>query len=60
MPAARAKIANQIKPTLNESSLWKFLIRVYVVGPFSEKARSASMRLARIASEPHGPVQNIP
>jgi len=59
VPAAHAKIASQIDPSLNESSLWKFLIRVYVLGPFSEKARSSSMRLARMASEPHVPVQNI-
>jgi beta-carotene hydroxylase len=58
-PAAHAKIASQIDPSLNESSLWKFLIRVYVLGPFSEKARSASMRLARMASEPRVPAQNI-
>ncbi len=58
-PAAHAKIADQVDPCLTESSFWKFLIRVYILGPFSEKARSSSMRLARMAREGDVPVQNI-
>ena len=48
-PAAHAKIADQIDPRLNEQSFWGFMIRVYVLGPFSQKARSSSMRLERLA-----------
>ena len=48
-PAAHAKIADQIDPRLNEQSFWGFMIRVYVLGPFSQKARSSSMRLERMA-----------
>ena len=47
--AAHAKVADQIDPRLNEQSLWWFLIRVYVLGLFSHKARSSSMRLERMA-----------
>jgi len=47
-PEAHAKIADQIDPRLNEQSFWWFLIRVYVLGLFSAKARSSSMRLERI------------
>ena len=48
-PAAHAKIADQIDPRLNEQSFWGFMIRVYLLGPFSKKARSSSMRLERMA-----------
>jgi len=47
--AAHAKIADKIDPRLNEPSFWWFMIRVYVLGPFSQKARSSSMRLERMA-----------
>ena len=50
-PAAHAKIADQIDPRLNERSFWWFIIRVYLLGPFSRKARSSSMRLERIAAQ---------
>jgi len=49
-PAAHAKIADQIDPRLNERSFWWFMIRVYVLAPFSQRARSSSMRLERMAS----------
>jgi beta-carotene hydroxylase len=49
VPAAHAKIADKIDPRLNEQSFWRFMIRVYVLGLFSEKARSSSMRLERMA-----------
>ena len=49
LPAAHAKIADQIDPRLNERSFWRFMIRVYVLGLFSRKARSSSMRLERMA-----------
>jgi len=48
-PAAHAKIADKIDPRLNEQSFWWFMIRVYILGLFSEKARSSSMRLERMA-----------
>ena len=47
-PAAHAKIADTIDPRLNERSFWGFLIRVYVLGLFSKRARSSSMRLERM------------
>ena len=49
VPAAHAKIADKIDPRLNEQSFWWFMIRVYILGLFSEKARSSSMRLERMA-----------
>jgi fatty acid desaturase len=49
VPAAHAEIAAKIDPRLNEQSFWWFMVRVYVLGLFNEKARSASMRLERIA-----------
>jgi fatty acid desaturase len=48
-PAAHAKIADQIDPRLNEQSFWGFMARVYLLGLFSKKARSPSMRLERMA-----------
>ena len=49
VPAAHAKIADKNEPRLNEQSFWWFMIRVYILGLFSEKARSSSMRLERMA-----------
>jgi len=48
-PAAHAKIADKLDPRLNEQSFWWFLIRVYMLGIFSQKARGSSMRLERMA-----------
>ena len=48
-PEEHAKIADKIDPRLNEQSFWWFLIRVYLLGIFSEKARGPSMRLERMA-----------
>lgn len=50
-PAAHAEIADKIDPRLNEQSLWWLLIRVYVLGLFSKKARGSSMRLERMRNE---------
>ena len=50
-PAAHAKIADKIDPRLNEQSLWWLLIRVYILGIFSKKARGSSMRLERMGRE---------
>ncbi len=47
-PEAHAKLADKIDPRLNEQSFWWFLIRVYLLGIFSEKARGSSMRLERM------------
>jgi fatty acid desaturase len=48
-PEAHRKIADQIDPRLNERSFWWFMIRVYLLAPFSQKARNSSMRLERMA-----------
>ncbi|MGB5503574.1 MAG: fatty acid desaturase, partial [Polyangiales bacterium] len=51
-PTAHATIADQIDPRLNEGSFWWLLVRVYILGIFSDKARGRSMRLDRIAAAP--------
>ncbi len=48
-PAAHALIADDIDPRLNEQSFWWLLIRVYILGMFSNVARGSSMRLERLA-----------
>jgi len=47
-PAAHAKIAHHINPALIEKSFWGYLIRTYILGAFSDKYKSRSMRLARL------------
>ncbi|MGB5374187.1 MAG: fatty acid desaturase [Polyangiales bacterium] len=49
-PTAHAKIADQIDPRLNEGSFWWMLVRIYILGMFSDKARGRSMRLDRNAA----------
>jgi hypothetical protein len=39
-PAAHAKIAAEIDPSLNQSSIFGFCIRQYLFGLFSEKYRT--------------------
>jgi beta-carotene hydroxylase len=48
-PEAHAKIAHLIEPHLSEKSFWGYLFRTYVLGAFSEKYKSQSMRLDRQA-----------
>ena len=48
-PAAHAKIAHHINPELIETSFWGYLIKTYVLSAFSDKYKSHSMRLDRIA-----------
>ena len=47
-PAAHAKIAGTLDPRLNEQSFVWLLVRVFVIGMFSAKARGSSLRLERI------------
>lgn len=48
-PAAHAKIAHKIHPSLNEKSILWLVFRVYFLGIFFKRFRTKSMRLARIA-----------
>ncbi len=48
-PAAHAKVADKIHPSLNEKSILWLIFRVYFLGIFFKKFRTDSMRLARIA-----------
>jgi fatty acid desaturase len=47
-PDAHAKIASTLDPRLNEQSFVWLLVRVFVIGMFSAKARGSSLRLERI------------
>jgi len=47
LPEEHARIADQIDPRLNEKSFWGMMLRVYVLGLFSERARTYNMRAAR-------------
>jgi len=51
LPEAHAKIADKIDDSLIEKSFWGYLFRVYILGAFSSKYRTKSMRLERIAKE---------
>lgn len=50
-PAAHAKVADQIDGRLQEQSFCSFMFRVYVLGLFSPKACSQSMRVERATRE---------
>ena len=52
-PAAHAKIADKIHPSLNEHSILWLLFRVYFLGIFLKKFRTQSMRVARMAEHEH-------
>lgn len=45
---AHDKVDHLIDDSLKEQSFWWYLFRVYILGIFSPKARTKSMRLARI------------
>lgn len=47
-PDAHAKISGTLDPRLNEQSFVWLLVRVFVIGMFSAKARGSSLRLERI------------
>ncbi|MBK5284561.1 MAG: fatty acid desaturase [Bacteroidia bacterium] len=49
LPAAHAKMAPHIAPHLNESTIWGYLFKAYIIAPFSRKYRTISMRLMRKA-----------
>jgi fatty acid desaturase len=48
-PEAHAKIAANISPELQERGFWSFLFRSYILGMFSSRFRTESMRLKRLA-----------
>jgi fatty acid desaturase len=47
-PEAHAKIAHLIDPALNEPSFWGYMIRTYILGLFSSRFQTKSMRLRRM------------
>jgi len=49
--AAHEKIAHLIEPHLNQSTIWGYLFKSYIIAPFSKRFRTISMRLARKASK---------
>ncbi len=48
LPEAHAKVDHLIDDSLKEQSFWWYILRVYILGIFSSKARTKSMRLARM------------
>jgi len=51
IPAEHKKIEHHIDDSLKERSFWWYIFRVYVLGLFSQKFRTHSMRLQRIERE---------
>ncbi len=51
VPGEHNKIKHLIDPSLLERSFWWFIFRNYVLGLFSNKAKTNSMRLERIENE---------
>lgn len=49
-PEAHAKVAHAISPELTEKSFWGYIGRVYVLGLFSAKYQTNSMRVARMGT----------
>jgi fatty acid desaturase len=47
-PEAHAKVAHLIDPALNEPSFWGYMIRTYILGMFSPRFQTNSMRLRRM------------
>jgi beta-carotene hydroxylase len=47
LPEAHAKLKDQIAPHLNEQFIWGFLIKSYLLAPFSKTFRTTSMRVQR-------------
>jgi beta-carotene hydroxylase len=50
LPAAHAKIAHLIDPSLNEQSILWYILRAYVLGMFSERFRTK-----QVGRAPHDP-----
>ena len=48
---AHLQIAHLIDPKLKEASIWGFLLKAYILSPFSLLLKTKSMRLARKAKE---------
>ncbi len=51
LPAAHKAIEDKIDPALNEPSFVWYMVRTYVLGMFSEKARTRNMRAMRMQSD---------
>jgi fatty acid desaturase len=54
LPEAHAEIEDKIDPSLNEQSFWWLIIRVYVLGLFSKRFRTNSLRLERMQTDNDG------
>jgi len=50
LPQEHARIADKVDPRLNDYSFWWLIARTYILGPFSRRFRSQSMRLERMAT----------
>lgn len=50
-PAAHAKLAPMMDPTLNERSFWWYIFRVYFLSPFVPAFRTTSRRLQRQSTQ---------
>lgn len=50
-PAKHQEIRHKIDDSLIETSFWGFLFRVYIMGLFSDKYKTKSMRVARMQNE---------
>jgi beta-carotene hydroxylase len=51
LPQAHARIAAQIEPNLNQTSIIGYLVKTYVIGPFGSAYKSSSMRLSRLSDK---------
>jgi fatty acid desaturase len=51
LPAAHKAIEDQIDPALNERSFVWYMTRTYILGLFSERARTRNMRAMRMQSD---------
>src|SRR5882762_907619 len=51
LPQAHARIAHLIAPHLNEPMILTYLVKTYIIAPFSAVYRSTSMRLSRKTKE---------
>lgn len=55
LPAEHARIEHLIDPRLNEPSFWGYFVKAYILGPFSDRFATHSMRLDRMAREGQAP-----
>ena len=58
LPELHERVAPTIDPALNQPSFWGFLFKAYILGMFSDKYKTKSMRLARMGKSEtsNGPV----